>query len=71
LVLSDGKGDAEEVLGSFLSVFERVGAQGHLRAQFEHLDILVKSLDLSERAAAKAIKKKISLIRSGYEKFEN
>lgn len=70
LVLEEGKAGAKEVLDQFLGVLEKVGAKGHLKAQFEHLDILAKCLQGSAKPAAKTLIGKIQEMRSGFESLE-
>ena len=67
LVLNEGKGEAKEVLDSFLGVLQKVGAKGHLKAQFEHLDIFLKCLGISQKAAAKSLSGQILELRKGFE----
>mgnify|MGYP005748592715 FL=1 len=66
LVLLEGKSDEKEVLDSFMGIFKRVGAQGHLKAQFEHFDILLRALEGSSKPGAKSLSEKIKKIRQGY-----
>ena len=69
-ILEDGKGDVGEILEDFLTVFRQVGAKGHMKTQFEHLDILLKVLEISSKPSAKKLKEKISKLRLGFEQFE-
>ena len=71
LVLLEEKSDEKIVLDSFLEILRRVGAQGHLKAQVEHLDFLIAALGASPKQAAKALLEKIRKIRKGYDELRN
>jgi hypothetical protein len=70
LVLNEGKDEAKEVLDAFLGVFEKVGAKGHLKAQFEQMDILTKCLEASTKTAAKTLLGRVQELRAGFESLE-
>ncbi|WP_084438854.1 DUF7379 domain-containing protein [Algoriphagus mannitolivorans] len=69
-ILEDGKGSIKPVLQAFVNVLNRVGASGHLKAQFEHSDFLLKCLEASDRATAKKIKSKVEEMKAGFEQLQ-
>lgn len=64
LVLEEGNQTAAEVAKAFSEVLEKVGASGHLKAQIEHYDILIKCLEASQKPKAQSLVSKIKAIKT-------
>lgn len=65
LVLDEGKTPnlGSEVEESFLGIFERVGSKGHLKAQLEHLTILIEALESVNQDGAKKLHTQLDQLR--------
>ena len=65
LVLDEGKTPnlGSEVEESFLGIFERVGSKGHLKAQLEHLTILIEGLESVNQDGAKKLHTQLDQLR--------
>lgn len=68
-ILEDGKGDVKEIIESYQDVLVKIGAKGHLKAQIEHLDILLKSLRSAQKESAKTLFTKIEALKKGLQEL--
>ncbi len=64
LVLEEPNQTADEVADAFKEVLANAGASGHLKAQLEHYDILIKCLEASQKPKAQSLALKIKDIKT-------